>query len=131
MLFLQRPRAGGQATVLIVDDDTRVLSALTRELWREPIDIRATTSAREALDIVGRERVDLVIADLRMPEMTGIELLRAVREVSPDTARVLLSAWPDADVARERAGGTIQRLMTKPWRSDEFMDAIHEFAGAA
>lgn len=106
--------------VLIVDDDPQVLSALRRLLEREPYDVVTTDRPHLALEWVKMKPVSLVICDHRMPEMPGAFLLGEVSEKSPSTARVLLTAYPEAVSSIEAAARRFDCIVTKPW-DDEML----------
>jgi class 3 adenylate cyclase len=108
-----------QATVLIVDDEVRVLDSLEALL---AMDYRVLRAERpeEALGLLAHEEVALVISDQRMPGMTGTELLARCREVSPETVRVLLTAFTDADALMESINAAnIYHFILKPWDPTE------------
>ena len=111
--------------VVCVDDDMLVLLALQRLLRREPYEFLVTDSPRESLQWVEFRKVDVLISDYMMPEMKGTDLLKAVRERSPDTARVLMTGAADIRVigvaVRE---AQIHRLICKPWDEEEFRKMI-------
>ncbi|MBI2932426.1 MAG: response regulator [Planctomycetes bacterium] len=113
--------------VLCVDDETRILGALSRLLWQEPINVMLTQDPQEALELIGRGHIRVVIADQRMPGMSGTMLLRTVQETSPQTARVMLTAHPDSALVTERTRGTIQCLITKPWSDQILRQTIRQF----
>ena len=105
-----------QATLLLVDDEANILSALRRLLRPEGYRILTAESGAEGLELVAAETVDLVISDMRMPGMDGAEFLTRVRGIAPDTLRVLLTGYADiqATVAAINEG-QIYRYVAKPW----------------
>jgi DNA-binding NtrC family response regulator len=107
--------------VVCVDDDPQILAALRRLLRREPYELVTTESAQQMMEWIGREEVALVVADLRMPDVTGTDLLDVVRQRSPATARMLLTAWPERDAMRHPA---VQVLLCKPWDDDELKGTV-------
>ncbi|MBI2932156.1 MAG: response regulator [Planctomycetes bacterium] len=107
--------------VVVVDDDPRVLAALQRLLQREPYEIVALETPGEVLECVEERQVSLIIADQRMPEMTGTDLLRAVGDLSPETARIMLTGYPEC-VPLE--GEAYQRLFVKPWDGEQLKRTI-------
>ncbi|MBI3098238.1 MAG: response regulator [Planctomycetes bacterium] len=113
---LWRPSRGH--IVVCVDDEVMVLSSLRRLLRGEPYEFRATPDPREAMEWVGEGHVSIFIADQRMPEITGTDLVEIVRARAPQTVRVILTGYPDLETMRQREGRVIRRLITKPW-SDE------------
>ena len=103
-----------EATVLIVDDETRVLDSLEALLAMDYRVLRADRP-EAALDLLGREEVALVISDQRMPGMSGTELLSRCREVAPETVRVLLTAFTDADALMQSINAAnIYHFILKP-----------------
>jgi len=110
--------------VLIVDDDAENLAVLQAFLDSEYV-VHAARTGRQALDIAVTTNIDVVIADQRMPEMTGVELLEELRGLKPDVAGILLTAYTDTPVlisAINRA--RVFRHMKKPWDPDEILAAV-------
>lgn len=111
--------------VLFVDDERNVLSGIRRMLrphhrrWT----MRFATSGREALEILELEPMDLVVSDIRMPGMTGIQLLRAIRQRWPHVLRVVLSGESDRDALLQAVGPTHQYL-TKPCGQEAMVAAL-------
>ena len=112
--------------VLLVDDDANVLSALRRSLRREKITIRIARDAREALDRMADEPVDLVISDHRMPGMSGVKLLTAIRSQWPKTERILLSGWTGEIPPEELKAAGLFGVLSKPWDDAALRSAIGE-----
>lgn len=117
-----------RATILAVDDDPQVVRAIVRDLrarYGEDHRIVRATSGTEALDVLTelllRDRpVALVVSDQRMPGMTGIEMMARVRESSPDTRLLLLTAYADTDVAIRAINEIgLDHYMVKPWEPPE------------
>jgi CheY-like chemotaxis protein len=113
--------------VVCVDDEPPILSAVRRVLRHEPYELVTTTSAQEALDLLDRREVSVVIADQRMPDMTGVRLLEAVRKKSPRTACVILTGYAEAgDITAAMNAGTVQRLVKKPWEDAALRRVVSE-----
>lgn len=101
--------------VLFVDDEPRVTDAIRRQLKNEPYRILVANSAREALDVLASEPVDVVVSDEQMPEMRGSELLSVVRRECPDTIRIILTGQARLDAAVEAINtAEIFRFLLKP-----------------
>lgn len=102
-------------SVLIVDDEPIITDMLKNVLSREPYGIITAPSAEEALPILVRERVDVVISDEKMPGMPGSEFLSIVRQKYPDTIRMVLTGHGSLQSAiRAINEGKIYRFFTKP-----------------
>jgi DNA-binding NtrC family response regulator len=102
--------------ILVVDDEVHVLKALARMLRRAGLDVRTTTSPREALALLAEAPADVVVADFRMPEMTGSELLAEVARHHPTIRRVLLTGYADLE---SRDPGLA--IVSKPWDDREVL----------
>ncbi|MDP2785493.1 MAG: EAL domain-containing protein [Sulfurimicrobium sp.] len=106
-------------TLLLLDDEPKILTALQRALRREGYRIFATTSPAEAFEILARNSVGVIVSDQRMPEMSGTEFLTRVRELYPDTVRIVLSGYADlTSIAEAVNHGAIYKFLTKPWEDD-------------
>lgn len=102
-------------TVLFVDDERPVLNSLERHLVRESYRQLFTTSPREGLEILAREPVQVVVADMRMPEMEGLDFLKEVRARHPEVIRIVLSGTSEFHrVVGAINSGEIFRYVTKP-----------------
>lgn len=113
--------------VLIVDDEPRVLTGLTRALRREPYDVVGVTSAAAAMDVLAERPVDAVISDHDMPGMTGTAFLSLVAEHYPETVRFMLTGKPSLDVAMRAVNdGAVRRFFTKPCDEIELAIAIRQ-----
>jgi DNA-binding NtrC family response regulator len=105
--------------VMIVDDEPANLRALER-LFRGRYDVLTATSGAAALKLLHEEDVALLIADQRMPEMTGIELLKQTVTVRPRMVRIILTGYTDVDALVEAINcGQVYRYVTKPWSNEE------------
>ena len=110
--------------ILIVDDDQEILSALRRELQREPYDVVTSDRPGLALEWLERRPVSLVISDQKMPEMEGDLLLEKVWSRSPNTRRLLLTGYPESVRSIPASRRSLLTVMTKPWESQELKRMI-------
>jgi len=102
--------------VLIVDDEENILNSIRRQLIEEPYELLLASGPKQALDILEERKVQVLITDYRMPEMTGIELAIAVRQRWPDTIRMILSAYSDVDAILTSINeGHVYKFLNKPW----------------
>jgi response regulator RpfG family c-di-GMP phosphodiesterase len=130
-----RPDAAGavdqRLTILLVDDEERILRSL-RMLFAVKYRVLMTTSGKEALDMLRRETVHVLISDQRMPIMAGVEVLRQAREISPNTMRLLLTGYSDLEaIIGSINEGEIFRYINKPWQGDEIQRLVAEAAEIA
>ena len=113
--------------VLCVDDEVNILHSLKRLLRKEPYRLLTATSGEDGLQLLRKEIAQLVISDQRMPGMTGVEFLQKVKEMYPDTVRVVISGYASAGVIVEAINkGEIYRFMPKPWIDEELKIAIQQ-----
>lgn len=112
-------------TLLFVDDEPNVLSGLQLSLRDSPYEILVASSADEAIEVLRRHHVDMVIADEHMPKVGGSRLLTKVREQYPDTLRVMFTGRPDVGSALHAINEAgVHRYLTKPCRPKALLEHI-------
>ena len=103
--------------VLVVDDEQDNLDAF-RFNFGKSFRLLYATSGEQALELAKANDIAAVVTDQRMPRMTGLELLRAVRDARPDAIGIIVTAFTDVEVLLEAINlGRIYRYVTKPWDS--------------
>jgi response regulator RpfG family c-di-GMP phosphodiesterase len=102
-------------TLLLVDDEERILGAMRRTLRREGYEILTAPNARDALEILGAHSVDILLSDQKMPGMSGVDLLAEVARRRPRTVRILLTGWPEDVPPALREAIGLHALIAKPW----------------
>jgi CheY-like chemotaxis protein len=105
----------GKHAIVLVDDEPKILAALRRALRGEPHELLATSSPAEALEWIRKGGVSLIVVDQRMPGMCGTELAQCVRQISPGTVRVMLTAYPGNALVRHGMAQDVEWLIAKPW----------------
>jgi two-component system probable response regulator PhcQ len=120
--------------ILLVDDESGVLNALSRLLKLSPLVVRgeewrprvdAFTSPAQALARAAETAYDVVISDFRMPEMDGVAVLRRMRELQPDCARIILSGYTDLNgLIAAINEARIDRFIAKPWSDFELVSTL-------
>ena len=106
--------------VLAVDDEENILRALKRSLTREGFKVITFTHPAEALEALKQLKPDVVLSDHLMPDMTGLEFLKAVRNRAPDTCRIMLTGHAEMQTAIDAINqGEIYRFLLKPWDDAE------------
>lgn len=114
-------------TLLLVDDDERVLNGLQRILRREPYQVLISTTPEGALDLLRIEQVDVVVSDEQMPGMTGTEFLSLLHQRFPAIITIMLSGEASmGSIIRSLNEGQIFRFLIKPCSSDHFMLNIRQ-----
>lgn len=116
---------GPRHTVLLVDDEANILSALQRTLRREGYEILTAPSGAEGLSLLATHDVQVVVSDQRMPEMNGTEFLSRVKQLYPQTVRMVLSGYSDATAVTDAINrGAVYRFLMKPWDEKALKDEI-------
>ncbi|MPQ56609.1 EAL domain-containing protein [Duganella sp. FT27W] len=127
---LQAPedeQATEQPTLLIVDDDAFMLDVLTDFLSQDGYRILTAQTAAEGFDILARHRVQVILCDQCMPLMSGTEFMERVKNLCPDTFRIMLSAYADlTPIMAAINHGAIDRFYTKPWKGAALRENIRE-----
>ena len=114
-------------SLLLVDDEPNILRALQRLLRQEDYEIFLAESGADALIVLAQHHIDLVISDMRMPEMDGATLLAKIRQKWPETVRILLTGH--ADMAQTISAinlGEIYRFIAKPWNDHELLITVRQ-----
>jgi response regulator RpfG family c-di-GMP phosphodiesterase len=113
--------------VLCVDDEPNILSSLRRLLRANGYQVLTADSGAAGLKILADEPVDVIISDMRMPEMNGAQFLAAARASWPDTMRLLLTGYSEIQAIQDAInGGEIYRYITKPWDDQEILRVLHD-----
>ncbi len=112
------------ANLLIVDDELGMRQFLTHLFQREGHSIRSAENGREALELMRASPAELIVSDVRMPDMNGIELLRAARELFPTVEVVLMTAFANVDTAREAFLLGAYDFVQKPFDNDLLKETV-------
>lgn len=113
-------------SILLVDDEPEILFSL-RGLLRREFDLHTAESGLEALDVLNRQPVHVIMTDQRMPQMTGVELLTRARGDCPEAIRIIFTGYADIKAVIDAVNrGQIYRYLTKPWDPDELVAVLHQ-----
>jgi DNA-binding response OmpR family regulator len=117
---------GDTKRVLVVDDEADTRALIWDILSEEGYEILLCSSGEQALEHLERKRFHLLLADIKMPGMTGVELLARARAVAPDTKVILMTAYASIDTAIQAIRGQAFDYLTKPFDLDGFRQAVHQ-----
>jgi len=122
------PRADEERrTVLVVDDEPGIRTALTRMLRSDGYRVLTAASGDEGLHVLSLNTVQVIISDQRMPGMSGTEFLGKVKDLYPETMRIILSGYTEIDVVTESVNrGAVFRFLTKPWDDDLLREQVRD-----
>jgi len=120
-------RRSRQRTLLLVDDEENIVAALRRLLRTEGWLVLSATSAEQALQLMARHEVDVILSDQRMPGMTGVELLRRAKQLYPETIRLVLSGYTELQSITDAINeGAIYKFLAKPWDDEQLRAHLRE-----
>ena len=113
--------------ILIVDDEPTVSRVVKHTLAELTLDVVIADSGKEAIEICAHRSFDLVISDVRMPEMDGIELLQILAHDYPSMRRIILTGYADMDqTVNAINAGRVNRYLTKPWPGNDLVNVVSE-----
>ncbi len=112
---------GERATVLFVDDDAALLRSIVRSVRNGPFEVLSANGAGEALAILEARPIDVLVSDIDMPEMSGLDLVKLVRLEHPSTVRMLLTGAGTVERTLEAINeGEVYRFFNKPFDAELF-----------
>lgn len=116
--------AAQKANVMFVDDEKRVLTSM-RALFRREYNVHLANSGVEALELLERQDMDVIVSDQRMPGMTGVDVLKACKTRAPRAMRILLTGYADKDAIEASINeGEVFRYLTKPCARDTLRETL-------
>jgi len=123
----QHDAAAGANTLLLLDDEPNSLKALERVFQHESYHLLQARNTREAFDLLALHGASVVISDLRMPDLGGIEFLERVRRLYPEAVRIILSGRGDLETVSHAVNtGVVHKYVHKPWDDGELREQVHK-----
>ena len=123
VMTLARPERG----LLLVDDEENVLRALVRVLRRDGYVIHTATNAEQGFELLAKNRVQVIVSDQRMPGISGTQFLSRVKDMYPDTMRIVLSGYTDLATLTDAINrGAIYKFLTKPWDDEDLRKQVQD-----
>ena len=114
------------ARVLIIDDELNILDTISRLLQSEGHETVTVLGGEQAVDLIKTEKFDLMISDIRMKPINGMELLRLAHEVCPEMAVIMLTAYGQVDTAVEAMALGAFDYIAKPFTIDKLLTTVEE-----
>jgi diguanylate cyclase (GGDEF)-like protein/PAS domain S-box-containing protein len=116
-----------ERVLLLVDDEPNITMSLKRLLRSDGYRILTASSGKEGLDILANHRVGVIVSDQRMPVMTGVEFFGKVKDIYPDTIRIVLSGYTELKSVTDAINeGAIYKFLTKPWDDEQLRAHVRE-----
>jgi signal transduction histidine kinase len=114
-----------EISVLFLDDEQNVLNSISRLFVDEPYGVAVASSFEEAMAVMARERIKVVLSDQRMPVISGTEFLRRIKTQYPDAVRILFTAYAELSATEAAINvSQVYRFIHKPWNPDELKAAV-------
>ncbi len=111
--------------ILIVDDSADTLEILERKLTQKGYQVYLASQVESALVIIERQEIDLVITDLKMPRLSGLDLIKILREQNPDIQMMMITGYPTVESAIEAVKGGAEEYLSKPFTDEEFFESFN------
>lgn len=125
MTALSESQTATAAPLVVYVDDERPNRVVFEQSLKADFRIKTVVSAKAALELLDQEDVAVLVSDVRMPEMDGLELLRIAKEKHPQTLRMVITAYSDVDpILRAINEGLVARYIVKPWNRDELRQVL-------
>jgi len=122
------PYKGREITVLVVDDEPGNVTSLRKIFERENMRVFTADGAKEALELARKHRIEVVLTDLMMPGANGVELMRALKEISPDTEVVLMTAYGTVETAVQAMREGAYDFVEKPLKRMSIVKSVEKAA---
>jgi DNA-binding NtrC family response regulator len=116
----------GRPRILLVDDEPQVLRGYRDVLHKEPYELLTTGSAAQALEILAKQRIDVVVSDERMASMSGSALLERVHRDYPDVVRIMLTGQASLHASVHAINDGLYRFLSKPIAPEELRRVLHD-----
>lgn len=115
-------------SILVVDDEENVSKLLSKVLLKDGYNVYTAANGREALGVIERQRVDIVITDIKMPEMSGIDLLNTIKSIDEDINVIMITAYATIQTAVDALRAGASDYITKPFNLDEVLLSVKKIA---
>ncbi len=120
-----QPEGFNKTTILIVDDEPINNEMVERAFRTKGFRVLAARSGQAALQLLGEDRVDVMLVDQSMPQMTGVQFLERALQVMPDAIGIMVTGYPELqDVIEAKKRGLVHHIIAKPWRKEELVAAV-------
>lgn len=116
-----------QINILLIDDEQNIINSLKRILNKNEYIIYSANNSENAIEIINNYKLDIIICDYNMPNLTGIEILKHAKKILPNAIRMLITGYADLNVTISAINEVgIYYYITKPWKNDEVIDIVEK-----
>lgn len=113
--------------ILFVDDEKEILTSIRRQLRKEQFSIEMCSSGKSAMELLQKQDIGIVVSDERMPEISGLDLMKKIKKLYPNTIRIILSGFADSQTIIDAINqGEIFRFISKPWSYEDLIKSLNE-----
>ncbi len=116
--------AKSKGKILIADDEIDLRTLLTRVLANEGYDVKEASDGEEALKLIQIQKFDIAILDIKMPQVSGIEVLKKMQHTSPTTQSIMLTGYSDLKHAMEAQEYGAKEFIGKPYKIDDILSTV-------
>lgn len=113
-------------SVLVVDDEENSRDGIARFLRKSNFDVFTAGNGKEALEVFKKKHCDLILADMRMPGMSGIDLLKRVKSIAPQTEVIIITAYGEVESYLEAMNHGAFEYLNKPFKIKELMKSVNK-----
>ena len=117
-----------QLKILVIDDDNDVCEFLEEFLQREGFGVKSLTDPTQALDALKEDEYHIIVLDLMMPKLKGLDLLEQIRRVDDDVAVIILTGYPSLETATASIQHEVSAYLQKPFTSEQFREELQRIA---
>lgn len=111
--------------VLFIDDEKEILTSITRQLRKTKFIVSTSISGKDALERLKQETYPIIVSDERMPDISGLELMKKIKKLYPESIRIILSGYADSQTIIDAINqGEIFRFIAKPWSYDSLIENL-------
>ncbi len=112
--------------ILLVDDETLILYSLKTSLGHNGSEVTAVTNGKDAIDAIRRMRYDICFLDVQLPDANGLDLVKTVREISPDTTIIIMTAQDLTERQKSSVSDNPRHFLPKPFDLDEVRSVVND-----
>ena len=113
--------------ILVVDNDADIRALLSELLSEEGYEVTTASGGRQAISILDQDRFDLIITDIMMPEVNGMEVLLAARQIDPECPVIMITGYPSAETIERLTTLGASDYITKPFSADMIKQTVRKF----
>ena len=120
----------GGLRILVIEDEAQILHLLVRTLQNAGHTVRSAAGGQQGLSIFGREKFDIVVTDLSIPEVSGFEVARTAKRLDPGVPVILVTGWGDQLDPQHLDESGVDLVVAKPFRTQDILSAIRKVSTA-